>query len=378
MLVRTMAVPPQRGELSDVFVAPRWLRDAGFSAWLLVGIGLAVVGAMSLVALTGTIVNPVVTAAIIAAVSAPLVEWLGRHHIPRGGASALVLLGIIALGVVVGVIVIGGVTSQSAGISERLHSATDKLADALKDAGVRRATADHTTADASSGITSSVKLLLNGFAHGISQFASLAVFLSFTALSLFFLLKDGPSLRSWIERHSGVPEDFARVVSEETLRALRGYFTGVTFVALFNAALIGVGALILGVPLPGTIAIVTFLGAYVPYLGAWTAGAFAVLMALGGPGPEAALAMGVIALLANGALQQLVQPLAMGAALNIHPLAVLIVTIAGGAIFGMFGLVLAAPITSAIVQISQRMSQSGSDHAGPGERPDDPDVQPDQ
>ena len=73
-----------------------------------------------------------------------------------------------------------------------------------------------------------------------------------------------------------------------------------------------------------------FAAAYIPFLGAWAAGAFTVLIALGSQGTEAAIVMTVIVLLANGALQQLVQPIAMGAALGIHPLAVLIVTIAVG------------------------------------------------
>jgi predicted PurR-regulated permease PerM len=139
---------------------------------------------------------------------------------------------------------------------------------------------------------------------------------------------------------------------------LRGYFFGVTIVAVFNAVLVGVGALVLGVPLAGTIAAVTFLGGYVPYIGAWAAGAFAVLIALGSQGTDAALAMAVVALLANGVLQQLIQPLAFGAVLGLHPLAVLVVTIAAGSLFGMIGLVLAAPITSAIVHISHALSDA--------------------
>ena len=134
--------------------------------------------------------------------------------------------------------------------------------------------------------------------------------------------------------------------------SMRGYFVGVTVVAAWSAAIVGAGALLLGVPLVGTIAVVTFVGGYVPYLGAWTAGAFAVLIALGGQGPEAALALAVIVLLANGVLQQLVQPIAYGAALKLHPLAVLVVTIAGGCLFGTIGLVLAAPLLSAAVRIS--------------------------
>jgi predicted PurR-regulated permease PerM len=96
----------------------------------------------------------------------------------------------------------------------------------------------------------------------------------------------------------------------------------------------------------------------VPYLGAWGAGAFSVLVALGGAGTDAALGMTVIQLLANGVLQQMVQPIAFGAALGIHPLAVLVVTIAGGALFGAVGLILAAPLTSAAVRIAEDLSRA--------------------
>ena len=148
--------------------------------------------------------------------------------------------------------------------------------------------------------------------------------------------------------------------------SLRGYFLGVTIVAAWSAVLVGAGALILGVPLAGTIAVVTFLGGYIPYIGAWVAGAFAVLIALGGVGPETAVALAVVILLANGIFQQLVQPVAYGAALGLHPLAVLIVTIAAGALFGTIGLILGAPLTSAVVKITAdiaagRAAEAGSD-----------------
>jgi predicted PurR-regulated permease PerM len=103
---------------------------------------------------------------------------------------------------------------------------------------------------------------------------------------------------------------------------------------------------------------VNFFAAYIPYLGAWSAGAFTVLIALGSQGLETAVAMGVIVLLANGALQQMIQPIAFGATLGIHPLAVLIVTIAGGALFGTIGLILAAPLTSAGVHISADLARA--------------------
>ena len=98
-----------------------------------------------------------------------------------------------------------------------------------------------------------------------------------------------------------------------------------------------------------------------------------MLLALGDGGPETALAMGIIVLLANGALQQLIQPIAYGAALGIHPLAVLIVTIAGGALFGTIGLIVAAPLTSAAVKISADIARARPDVAeGPEPAPAQP------
>jgi putative heme transporter len=342
----------ESGELERVFVAPPWLRDAGLVAWLLVGIVLVVVGTVWLLALTSTIVIPVITATLLASVLSPLVGGMRRRGVPRAAGAAIVLLAVVVVGTGVLVMVLAGIASQGDEIAQRLSAATAKLADGLKSLGVDGHRADAARTDASSSVSSGGHLLLEGIAAGVAELAGLATFTAFTILSLFFLLKDGPTLRSWVERHSGVAPTVAHVVVGDMLTALRGYFTGVTIVAVFSAVIVGAGALIIGVPLVATIVIVTFVGGYIPYIGAWTAGAFAVLVALGDGGPSAALAMAIVALLANGALQQLVQPLAMGAALGLHPLAVLILTIGGGSLFGIIGLVLAAPIASAIVRIS--------------------------
>jgi putative heme transporter len=153
-----------------------------------------------------------------------------------------------------------------------------------------------------------------------------------------------------------VPQPIAYTITGSVIKSLRGYFRGVTLVAAFNGVVVGLAALVLDVPLAGTIAVVTFVTAYIPYLGAVVAGAFAVLIALGAKGTGVAIAMLVIVLLANGLLQNLVQPFAMGSALDLNPLVVLIVTIGGGCLFGMLGLVLAAPLTSAAVRIAKELS----------------------
>src|SRR4051794_21290229 len=86
---------------TGVFVTPSWLRDLGTSAWLMVGVTLAIVAAVWVLALTHSIVAPVTTAAVVAAVAAPLVDRLARRGMGRGLAAALVLVSLIVLSIAV-------------------------------------------------------------------------------------------------------------------------------------------------------------------------------------------------------------------------------------------------------------------------------------
>ncbi len=360
----TEFVEIEPGELTGAFVPPPWLRDLGGMSWLLVGVALMLVGAVWLLSLTSTIVVPVVTASIIAAVLSPLVSLLERHRIPRVAATAIVFVAVLVVAGLMIWLVLGAIVSQGSELQQGLKSGAQKIQSTLQDAGVSAGKAQQANSDASRSLSGGFRALLDGALKGVKALGGLAIFLSFTLLSLFLLLADGPRVRRWLEGHMGVSPAVGRTISTRTIQSLRGYFTGVTIVAAFNAVVIGLGALVLGVPRAGSIAAVNFVAAYIPYLGAWTAGAFTVLLAYGEKGTTTALIMAVIVLLANGALQQMIQPLAFGAALGIHPLAVLIVTIAGGALFGTIGLVLAAPLTSAATHISGDLARArAKEHA---------------
>jgi predicted PurR-regulated permease PerM len=357
--------PAELQRLQSVFSAPRWLRDLGMAAWLLVGVAALVVGLAVLAGATAVIVEPVVAGLVVAAVAAPGVAWLHRHRVPRAVAAALVLLSVVAICVVIVVLVVGGITSQSAEIGAQAGAAADKVNGWLQDVGLNAQGADQTTDAATSATPPAISTLVHGVLRTASGLASLAFALSFAALSVFFLLKDGPSLRAAVERSMGVPHPVARTITADVLQAIRRYFGGVTIVAAFNGVVVGLAALLLDVPLAGTISVVTFVTAYVPYVGAFVAGTFAVVLTLGAHGWGTALVMLVIFILANGVLQQMVQPVAFGATLDLNPLVVLIVTIGAGCLFGMIGLVLAAPLTSALTHIARDLRRfSGEDAAG--------------
>jgi predicted PurR-regulated permease PerM len=351
-------------QLSAVFSAPRWLRDLGLLSWFLVGVAFLLGGLVLLLGATSVITQPVLIAFVVACVASPVVHWLGRHGLPRAAGAALVLLGGIAIAVLVIVLVIGGITSQLGDIGSYSGNAAEKVEGWLTDAGVDSSGASSASETTKDSVSSAAFTFIHGVLGGIEEIASLALGLSFAALSLFFLLKDGPSMRSWVNQHMGVEEHVAQTITANVILSLRRYFGGVTIVAAFNGIVVGLGALVLGVPLAATIALVSFVTAYIPYVGAFVAGAFAVILALGSEGLTDAIIMLVIVLLANGLLQNILQPIAFGATLGLNPLVVLIVTIGSGALFGMVGLVLAAPLTSAAVHISADLARAKAEAAG--------------
>jgi hypothetical protein len=101
-------------ELSGVFAAPRWLRDAGLTSWLLVGVTLLLMGLVWLMTLTSSIVLPVITAGVIAAVAGQLVSLMQRHNVPRGLGALLVFLLIAAAGALAVYLILDGIASESA------------------------------------------------------------------------------------------------------------------------------------------------------------------------------------------------------------------------------------------------------------------------
>jgi putative heme transporter len=347
----------QLRELSSVFSAPRWLRDLGIAAWLLVGVAALIVGLTWIAGVTSTIVEPVLVGLVVATVASPGVSWLQARRIPRALGALIMLLALVAIAVVIAFLVLGGIRAQSDAIATQANAAADTFQRWLNDLGIDETGAAAASNDLKSSVPRVISTLVKGVAAGISGLTSLAFFLSFTAFSLFMLLKDGPALRRWTETHLGVPRSVAQTITGNVITSMRRYFLGTTIVASFNAVVVGVGAFLLDVPLAGTIAVVTLVTAYIPFVGAVVSGAFAVVLALGAKGTTTALIMLVIVILANGLLQNIVQPIAMGATLRMNPLLILVVTISAGAFFGMAGMILAAPLTSAVIHISRDLSK---------------------
>jgi predicted PurR-regulated permease PerM len=220
---------PSATESARSFPPPAWLRDLGMLAWFLVGVGLVLVGAIWLLGEISTILVLVLMGTIVAAVAGPLVEALKQRGVPRAAGAALVLLMLIALGVVVLLLVLGGIAEQGDQIRTYASQALDKVEGWAKDAG-----ADGTSEaknDVNVAVQGAGSTLVHGVASGIEGLTSIAFFVSFALFSTFLLLKDFGSIRNFVDTHLGIPAPVAATVTENVLSSLRRYFLGLTIVA---------------------------------------------------------------------------------------------------------------------------------------------------
>ena len=332
---------------------PTWLRTLGTGAWLVVGIAFLLGIILLLLARVTPVLIPLVVAAVLAAILVPVVNALERWHLPRWLGAALLLLVGLSLVVIVLLLVLRVIVDQSNDIwhdvTAGLASAGDKL-----DPGSGRG------ADLARVLHSAMRALLVGLlGSAISSVTALLIGVILGVFMLLFLLKDWEPITTWTSHHVALPPRLANEVLQGTVHAFRGYALGLTEVGAANAAVVGLGAIVLDVPLAGPIALVTFIASYVPYFGACIAGAFAVVIALGAHGLPAALAMLAIVLLANNTIQNLLEPFAFGQSLRLHPLVVLITTTAGTLLFGLMGAILAAPLTSAFLNALRLLRDAG-------------------
>jgi predicted PurR-regulated permease PerM len=237
-----------------------------------------------------------------------------------------------------------GVVDQAQDLGASADAALAELADQTDALGIDEealAAAREAVEDAAPTITTGV---LAGLVSGLGVVVAIAGGVILGALIMYYLLKDGTRLRrSLVAQVDPTYRDDVDGFIGDACRTLRDYGQGRTVMSAVVAAVVGLAALLLGLPLVFTIMVVNFIGGYIPYIGAFLGGGLAVIVALGEGGlPEAAVMLAVV-LAANLALENFVEPKVMGRTLDVHPLVVLVVTALGGLLGGIVGLILAVP-----------------------------------
>jgi predicted PurR-regulated permease PerM len=313
------------------------------------------------------LVIPLLIAILVAALLWPAVSWMVRHRVPKWLAITIAVLGTLAI--VAGLIwlVVWQVTRQWSSVQARTVEALEQFRAYLIDGPLHLTTGqiDDLLSQGIALIQEQAQLLLSGALALGTTLGHVAVGALLSLFILLCLLADGGGIWRWTTRLFPIK---ARPAVDGSARAgwvmVVNYARTQLMVATIDAIGIGRGAFLLGVPLAIPVAVLVFLGAFVPIVGAVLTGAVAVFLALVYNGPWIALWMLVVVLGVQQLEGHVLQPLLMGSAVKVHPLAVVLVVAGGAMIAGIPGALFAVPLAAFInvvaVYIGDRAGETGA------------------
>jgi len=346
----------------------RLARAAEVSLQLLIVSAAVIVLAFALFRLR-LVVLPVIVAIFGATLLVPPANWLRRKGLPGALATALVLLG--GLTVVAGLLVFiaPNVADELEALDLNVREGLDQVGEYLADGPLNLSTRDidrgveqaiDRLGENSGGIAESVF-------SGAVVAAELVAGLLLTLVLLFFFVKDGDSIWDFVVRRFPAAErERVRELGRQSWSTLGGYLRGVAIVATIDAVLIGILLAVVGVPLVLPLAVLTFFGAFFPLVGAFVAGLVAALVALVAQGPLAALIVVIGIVIIQQVEGDIVYPLVVGRAINLHPVPILLAITAGAVLAGVIGALVAVPVTAVLWTV---LSSFGRDEPEPAGRP---------
>jgi len=307
-----------------------------------------VIGIVFAASTISVVTIPVLIALIIASAMHPVVSWLRRHRVPSLVATLIVLLGVLVVLGLVGWLIVVAVESQWSDLQKSAVDGFKQLqgwATSLP-FSISSSQIDDATKTATDFVTSAK--FGSGALAGASATANFLTGLVLMIVVLFFFLKDGPKIWEFLLRpFTGTRYARARRVGDRVVSTLGGYVRGTATVAAVDAIGIGVGIAIVGVPLAMPLAVVVFITAFIPIVGATAAGILAALVALVTLGPVQALIVVGIVVLVNQLEGNLLQPVLMGRTLQLHGLVILVGLTAGTVLAGITGAVMSVPLLAA-------------------------------
>jgi putative heme transporter len=345
---------PPRPPASGV---PHWLVVAAGISWRLVVVAAAIVVAVAALARLRLAVLPLIVALIAATLLEPPVRWLRRRGLPPALATILVLGAALAAFVGLMSVLIPQIGGEIADVGDDLQQGWEDLLDWLgRTFGIGRRGIDDLLARAAEQVRANATRITLGVLAGAALVGEFLVGLVLTIVVLFFFLKDGERLTAWLlERIPTEHRGDVQAAGGRAWETLAGYLRGSAIVATVDAVGIGIGLLLIGVPLVAPLMLLTFFGGFFPIIGATVAGLLAVLVALvAGSVVDALLTLAVVV-----AVQQLesniLEPVVMARVLALHPVVIMVALTSGAILGGIVGAFLAVPIAAVAAAVGNEL-----------------------
>jgi len=330
---------------------PHALRLGAAWSWRLIVILVVLGFLLWVLAKLHQVVVPIAIALLLSALLSPAVSWLRRRGVHRSLATALVLIGGVLLVAGTLTLVVTEFINNYASLADSAQTGLTKIQDWLKGGMFHLSDAQMSSvvSSAQKWLTENQSTLTTGAIATATTAVDVIVSIFLILFTTFFFLRDGDKI--WRFLVNLLPRD-ARLpmgnAGQQSWLTLVAYVRATILVAFIDAVGIGVGLVILRVELAFALAALVFLGAFIPIVGATLSGTVAVLVALVTRGPVTALIVLGIVIGVQQLEGHILQPLIMGRAVSIHPLAVILSIAAGLVLAGIIGALIAVPLVAVL------------------------------
>ena len=339
-------------------------------AWRLLVLAAALVAILWLLGQIRVTMLAIVLATLLSRALLPVGDVLRRRGLPPALAAAIAVLGFLfTFGSALALIGVA-VANEAEDIGPTVSAAIDDVEEwVVEDSPfpVEQEDVDRLRKSVTSGAGDAVSSAGGGIASGVF-IAFETVFALFLGLVLtFFMVKDGRRFASYlVTLFPDERQDVTRRMAKRGWDTVGGYLRGAATLGIVEGVVIAITLRLVGAELAVPMGALTFIGAFIPFLGAIAAGVLAVLVALATAGLPGAVIVAVVAFVVQQLDNDLLAPIVYGRALSLHPVVVLLAITAGGGLFGLAGSFLAVPVTAVIINViaeSRNGDEAADDHA---------------
>lgn len=330
---------------------PRGIRIAAAWSWRLLLLIVVIYVLGQIMSLLHVLVIPLAVALLLTALLHRLVYWLRRIRFPASAASAVVLVGGIAVVAAVLAVVVQQFVTGLTGLTSSVVAGINQVQDWLATGPlhVTQTQIDNGIKTFTDFLQKNVSNLATYSLTTVSTVVEVLTGLFVVLFATFFFLRDGAKIWRFLTKMlpRGASEPVWKA-GNQSWHTLYNYVRGTIVVAFIDSVSILIGLLVMQIPLALPLAAVIFLGAFIPVVGAFVAGAVAVLVALVAKGWVAALIVLAIIVAVQQVEGHLLQPLVLGKAVQLHPLAIILALTTGITLSGIFGALIAVPIMAVL------------------------------
>ena len=342
---------------------PASLERAASWSWRLLVCAAAALSVLIVLRYLSVIVLPVMFALTIAPALTP-VSGVLRRRLGRPAAAVALLFGLAVVAGLIALVAIS-VLAQYDELVDSLSQAVDDIVEMLEDEPF------NLSLEGSEDVTSSLSGLSDeAFGYAVAGVqAGIAVVggMVLAVALLYFVLRDGAALWAWILQRFA-PESRPAIdrAGRQAWVELAGFIRGTALIAFVDASLIGLGLWLLGVPVAFALAVLVFIGSFIPFVGALLSGLVAVLVAFADGGWKVGLAALVLVVAVQFIEGNFLQPIIQSRSVDLHPAVILLAVAAGASLFGIVGAYLAVPVTAVAFAV---VASLRADWSAPGEIP---------